>query len=112
LELGDDRTGLLEDCHEDWRALWEIPVGPPNRNIDESVGFLVPLIEGGYLTTLAVTGRKQAKAAISMSRNDALIVVNRNENYAPPISEGETFYLLSITAEGEAAIPPGAFPND
>lgn len=112
LKLGDAETGLLEDCHEDWRALWEIPAGPPNKSIDECVAFLAPLIMGGYLTTLAVTGWEQARAAIPMSRDDALAVVKRSENYAPPTNEGETFYLLSITLEGEAAIPPGAFPND
>ncbi len=47
-----------------------------------------------------------------MNRDDALAVIKRRENYAPPINAGETFYLLSITPEGEAAIPPGAFPND
>lgn len=112
MELGDNETGLLEDCHEDWRALWEIPAGPPARSIDESVSFLVPLIEGGYLTTLAVTAWEQARAAAPMNRDDALTVVQLSENYSPPVNEGETFYLLSITPEGEAAIPPGAFPND
>jgi hypothetical protein len=112
LELGDNETGLLEDCGEDWRALWEIPAGPPVRSIDDSVAFLVPLIEGGYLTTLAVTAWDQARAAAPMNRDDALIVVQRGENYSPPANEGETFYLLSITPEGEAAIPPGAFPNN
>ncbi|WP_340317347.1 DUF7832 domain-containing protein [Rhizorhabdus argentea] len=24
MQLGDAETGLLEDCHEDWRALWEV----------------------------------------------------------------------------------------
>lgn len=91
--------------------MWEIPAGPPTRSIDESVGFLVPLIEGGYLTTLAVTAWEQARAAAPMNRRDALTVVKRSENYVPPVNEGETFYLLSITPEGEAAIPPGAFPN-
>lgn len=112
MELGDAETGLLEDCHEDWRALWEIPAGPPNRSVAESVGFLAPLIAGGYLTTLAVTAWEQARAATPMNRDDALAVINRSENYAPPANAGETFYLLSITPEGEAAIPPGAFPND
>ena len=112
LELGDNETGLLEDCHEDWRALWEIPSGPRTRSIDESIGFLVPLIEGGYLTTLEVTAWEQARAAAPMNRDVALTVVRRSENYTPPAKEGETFYLLSITPEGEAAIPPGAFPND
>jgi hypothetical protein len=111
MELGDAETGLLEDCHEDWRALWEIPAGPPNRSVDESVAFLVPLIGGGYLTTLAVTAWEQARAATPMNQDDALAVVNRNENYAPPETEGKTFYLLSITPKGEAVIPPGAFPN-
>jgi hypothetical protein len=112
LELGDAETGLLEDCHEDWRALWEIPAGPPTRSIAESVAFLVPLIKGGYLTTLAVTAWEQARAALPMSWEDALTVVKGTENYAPPVNEGENFYLLSITPEGEAAIPPSAFPND
>jgi hypothetical protein len=112
LKLGDVETGLLEDCHEDWRALWEIPSGPPNRSIDESIAFLVPLIMGGYLTTLAVTAWEQAREAAPMSRDDALIIVKRSENYAPPAKEGGMFYLLSITPEGEAAIPLGAFPND
>lgn len=112
LELEDNETGLLEDCHEDWRALWEIPAGPPSRSIGESVAFLVPLIEGGYLTLLAVTAWEQARAAIPMNEDDTLTVVRRSENYAPPVNEGETFYLLFITPKGEAAIPPGAFPND
>lgn len=47
-----------------------------------------------------------------MNRDEALTVVRLNENYSPPVNEGETFYLLSITPEGEAAIPTGAFPND
>lgn len=47
-----------------------------------------------------------------MTQGDALTVVERSENYDPPLNKGETFYLLSITPEGEAAIPPGAFPND
>jgi hypothetical protein len=112
LELGDAETGLLEDCHEDWRALWEIAAGPPNRSIAECVAFLLPLIAGGYLTTLAVTAWEQARDAAPMDRDDALAVVERSENYTPPAIEGEIFYLLSITLDGEAAIPPGAFPND
>ena len=112
MELGYNETGLLEDCHEDWRALWEVPAGPPNRSIDESVDFLVPLIEGGYLTTLAVTSWDQARAAAPMSRNDALTAVKRRESYAPPVNEGDTFYLLSLTPEGEAALPLDAFSND
>jgi hypothetical protein len=103
---------LLEDCQEDWRALWEIPDGPPVRNIPESVAFLVPLVAGGYLTTLAVTAWEHARAATPMNRDDALTIVQRSENYAPPGNEGETFYLLSITPEGEAAIPQDPFPND
>lgn len=112
MELGDAETALLEDCHEDWRALWEIPAGRPNRSVTESIDFLAPLIAGGYLTTLALTAWEQARAATPMNRDDALAVIKRRENYAPPINAGETFYLLSITPEGEAAIPPGAFPND
>lgn len=112
MELGENETGLLEDCHEDWRALWEIPGGPPTRSIDESVGFLAPLIEGGYLTTLAVTAWEQARVAVPMDRDNALTVIKRGENYIPPENEGEAFYLLSLTPEGEAAIPPGAYPND
>ena len=112
MELGDNETGLLEDCHEDWRALWEILAGPPARSIDESDSFLIPLIEGGDLTTLAVTAWEQARVAAPMNRDEALTVVRLSENYSPPVNEGETFYLLSITPEGEAAIPPGAFPNN
>ena len=112
MELGDNETGLLEDCYEDWRALWEIPAGPPARSIEESVGFLVPLIEGCYLTTLEVAAWEQARAATPMNRDDALTVVKKSENYIPPANEGATFYLLSITPQGEAAIPSGAFPND
>ena len=112
MELGDAETSLLEDCHDDWQALWEIPAGPPHRSVDESVAFLVPLIDAGYLTTLAVTAWEQARTATPMTRDHALIVVNRNENYALPATEGETFYLLSITAEGEAVILPNAFSND
>ncbi|MBB4100472.1 DUF6650 family protein [Sphingomonas kyeonggiensis] len=105
MELGAAETGLLEDCHEDWRALWEIPAG---RNVDESVAFLVPLVAGGYLTTLAVTAWEEAVAAPPMNRDEALAVVKRGENYARPANEGEIFYLLSITPEAEAAISPGA----
>ncbi|MBC9034373.1 hypothetical protein IAG41_18450 [Sphingomonas sp. JC676] len=112
MELGDAETGLLEDCHEDWRALWEIPAGPPTKSVAESVAFLLPLIQGGYLTTLAVTAWEQARAAAPMNRDDALTAVRRSESYAPPVADGETFYLLSITPKGEAAIPQGAFPND
>ena len=112
MELGYAETSLLEDCHEDWRALWEIPAGPPKRSAVESVAFLVPLIAGGYLTTLAVTAWEQARDAVPMDRDDALSVVMRSENYVPPANEGQTFYLLSITLEGEAAVPPGAFPHD
>lgn len=112
MELGDAETGFLEDCHEDWRALWELPAGPPNKSVEESVAFLVPLIAAGYLTTLAVTAWDQARAAKPMSQDDALAVVKRSENYTPPTNEGETFYLLSITPKGEATIPPGAFPGE
>ena len=112
MELGDAETGFLEDCHEDWRALWEIPAGQPNRSTAESVAFLVPLITGGYLTTLAVTAWEQARDAVPMNRDHALSVVTLSENYVPPANAGETFYLLSITPKGEAAIPPGAFPHD
>jgi hypothetical protein len=112
LELGDAETGLLEDCHEDWRALWEIPAGPQNRSIAECVAFLSPLVAGSYLTTLAVTAREKARDAAPMDRDDALVVVERSEHYIPPAIEGEIFYLLSITPEGEAAIPSGAFPAD
>ena len=112
LELGDAEAGLLEDCHEDWRALWEIPTGPPSRSTAESIAFLAPLIAGGYLTTLAVTAWEQAMEAVPMNRDDALSVVTRSEHYVPPANEGETFYLLAITPEGEAAIPLGAFPHD
>lgn len=112
MELGSAETGLLEDCHEDWRALWEIPAGLPNRSIEESIALLLPLIEGGYLTTLKVTAWEQARAAAPMNMGDALAAVGRSKNYAPPANQGETFYLLSIAPHGEAAIPPGAFPTD
>lgn len=64
MALGDAEAGLLEDCFEDWRALWEIPAGPPTSSIAESVAFLMPLIEDGYLTTLAVTAWEQARARL------------------------------------------------
>lgn len=111
MTLGDAETGLLEDCHEDWRALWEIHAGPEGRGVADSIAFLMPLIISGHLTTLAVTAWEQAKDAVPMSREDALRAVGKSENYAPPANDGEAFYLLSITPKGEEAIPPGAFPN-
>jgi hypothetical protein len=109
VQLGDAETGLLEDCHEDWRALWEIVSIAPTRSVDESIAFLSPLVAGGYLTTLAVTTWEQAAAATPMAIEDALAAIIDPANYVPH-KENATFYLLSITARGEAAIPPGAFP--
>jgi len=101
----------LEDCYEDWRALWEIPSVPPRRSIDDSIAFLTPLVAGGYLTTLEVTDWEQARAAVPMALDDALAAVKDRTNYSPPAKAGDTFYLLAITTIGEAAIPPGAFPS-
>ncbi len=111
MQLGDAETGLLEDCHEDWRALWEIPSVSPTRSVDDSIAFLGPLVAEGYLTTLKVTDWGQARTAPPMALDDALAAVNDRANYSPPAQVGQTFYLLSITASGEATIPPGAFPS-
>jgi hypothetical protein len=46
-----------------------------------------------------------------MALEEALAAVKDEASYLPPVKEGETFYLLSITAIGKAAIPPGAFPS-
>ncbi|KRB80614.1 hypothetical protein ASE00_16335 [Sphingomonas sp. Root710] len=109
MQLGYAETGLLEDCYEDWRALWEIPSVRPVRSIDDSIAFVTPLVMGGYLTTLKVTAWEQAKGAVLMPLDEALAVVKDRANYSPPAKTDETFYLLAITAIGEAAIPPAAF---
>lgn len=111
MQLADLETGLLEDCYEDWRALWEIPSYAPIRNVRETIAFLVPLVAEGYLTTIQVTDWDQARTASPMALDDALAVVNDEANYAPRTNDGVAFYLLSITAKGESAIPPGAFHN-
>lgn len=111
MSLGPDETGLLEDCYEDWRGLWELTWGNPGRTADQCIAFLKPLVKAGYLTTLRLSDWGQAKDADPMSTSDALAVVSDPSNYAPPEGAGATFYVLSITKKGEAAIPPGAFPG-
>lgn len=111
MSLGPDETGLLEDCYEDWRGLWELTWGEPGRTADHCIGFLRPLVEAGYLTTLRLTDWSQARTAEPMSTTDALVTVSDPSNYAPPEGAGATFYVLSLTTKGEAAIAPGAFPG-
>jgi hypothetical protein len=111
VQLKDSDTGLLEDCYEDWRALWEVPSIPPKRSIADSVKFILPLIAERYLAILKVTTWDQAPTATPISFEDALTVARVERNYLPSENIGDDFYLLSITAKGKAAIPPGAFPE-
>ncbi len=111
MRMGPAETSLLEDCYEDWRGLWEIPWRQPPETVAEAIALLVPLVAGGYLTTLEITAWKHARTAEAMPLEDALAVVKDETNYAPPTERGGSFYILSITAKGEEAIPPGAFPN-
>lgn len=110
MRLGDTETGLLGDCCEDWRALFEIPWGPPPRTAEESIALLIPLVEQGYLTTLEVTDWCETRTAEPMTLDDAIAVVTQSVNYQPPTEFGSSFYLLSITKKGENAISPDAFP--
>lgn len=109
MQLSDSETGLLEDCHEDWRGLWEVVWGLPQGGVDEAIALLLPLVTGGYLTTLKVTRWEEARMAPPMFLSEAVSIVKARANYEPPASEDSPFYILSITAKGEAAIPPGAF---
>lgn len=111
MQLGQLETGLLEDCYEDWRALWEIPSYAPIRSVDEAIAFVTPLVADGYLTTLEVAAWGEARTAVPMALDDAVSVVQERANYQPP-SGGQVFYLLSITAKGEGTISPDAFPGD
>lgn len=110
MQLGDAETGLLEDCYEDWRGLWELTWGDDGRTPDECVAFLRPLVEAGYLTTLRLKDWNEAVSAEPMPASDALNVVNDLKSYVPP-EGGDTFYVLSITKKGEEAIPFGTFPD-
>jgi hypothetical protein len=105
VQLRDAETGLLEDCYEDWRGLWEVVWDTPNRSVEEAISFLTPLVEHGYLTTLKVNAWDQARAARPMALQDALAVITSEASYAAPEKEGSAFYLLAITKGGEAAIP-------
>ncbi|WP_140419391.1 hypothetical protein [Sphingobium sp. Z007] len=112
MQLGDTETGLLEDCFEDWRGLWEVVWADPDKNLQSAVALVTSLVAGGYLTTLGVTDWDQARTAEPMAAAAALAVVQMQANYLPPQQAGAIFYLLSITPKGEAAIPPGAFPDE
>jgi hypothetical protein len=105
VQLSDAETGLLEDCYEDWRGLWEVVWDTPNRSVQEAISFLTPLVERGYLTTLKVNAWDQARAATPMALQEALAIVSDEASYAEPEAGGSAFYLLAITKDGEAAIP-------
>jgi hypothetical protein len=109
--LSDDETGLLEDCYEDWRGLWELTWGDPGKPVEQCIAFLKPLVAGGYLTILHLADWNAAPTAEPMSTTEALAIISDPMNYAPPDEAGAMFYALSITKKGEAAIPPGAFPD-
>lgn len=111
MQLGDIETGLLEDCYEDWRGLWEVVWTDPQKGVQNAISLVTSLVAGGYLTTLGVSDWDQARAAEPMTTAAALKVVQSEENYLPPQQPDAIFYLLSITPKGEAAIPPGAFPD-
>jgi hypothetical protein len=109
--LGSNETGLLEDCSEDWRGLWEILWAVPEESMERRIAFLSPLVEGGYLTTLRLTDWNQARSAVPMPISEAFTVVGDPASYVPPAHPGSPFYVLSITPKGEGAINPAAFPR-
>lgn len=111
MQLGDTETGLLEDCFEDWRGLWEVVWADPDKSVQNATALVTSLVAGGYLTTLGVSDWDQARDAEPMATAAALAVVQKQVNYLPPQQGGEIFYLLSITPKGQAAIPQGAFPD-
>jgi hypothetical protein len=111
VQLGQLETGFLEDCYEDRRALWEVPLYAPTRSVDEAIAFVTPLVADGYLTTLEVAAWDEARTAVPMAFDDAVYVVRERANYQPSPG-GQVFYLLSITAKGEGTISRDAFPGD
>jgi hypothetical protein len=111
VQLSDLEIRLLEDCHEDWRGLWEVVWGLPQGGVDEAIALLLPLVAGGYLTTLKVTGWEEARMTPPMLLDEAVSIAKDRANYEPPASEDSPFFILSITAKGEAAISPGDFPD-
>jgi hypothetical protein len=111
VQLGQLETGFLEDCYEDRRALWEVPLYAPTRSVDEAIAFVTPLVADGYLTTLEVRRGTRHGRQCRWHSMTLFYVVRERANYQPS-SGGQVFYLLSITAKGEGPISRDAVPGD
>jgi hypothetical protein len=77
VQLDVTETGLLEDCFEDWRGLWEVVWADPDKSVQNAVALVTSLVKGGYLTTLGVSDWDQARAAEPMTTAAALAVVEK-----------------------------------
>ena len=94
---------LLEDCLDDRIGLWEAVWMEPDEPVEQRAALVTGLVGRGLLDVLRVKEWSEARAAPPMSFDAALAVVGNVESYVAP-SEGSTahFYILAITAAGEA----------
>ncbi len=76
----------------------------PDEPVEQRAALVTGLVRRGLLDVLRINGWDEVRAAPALPREDALAIVEKVENYEAP-GEGHVghFYVLSITAEGEAA---------
>ena len=102
--LVDADIGFLEDCLEDYRGLWEVAWMEPDAPVAERATFTKSLVEKGLLDLWRIADWAEMWADAPLPRDEAIAVVAEPENYAAPGEGHSGFYVLAITAAGEAAI--------